>query len=229
MSIRGCRGLPEVHCILIQMHVRRAWWHVHRSSLRDENLGAEILRTGLAQHLPCHRGVGVAQLGELGPELTAAVLLDARGWDVLSGALVASGLHARGDGVSRSRQNLGASCHFLLETIAGSLDGIRAVLAEELVDVAAQNVGVREHDVIRRIVLSSCTDDGLVLAKSGAELLDDAGSLLELLGVLRLHRGDVVRLLNQRILKDAAVAVQQGRALFAEVLEDIEGLKTYCV
>lgn len=229
MRIRGCRGLPEVHCILIQMHVSRAWWHVHRSSLRDENLGAKCLRSCLAQHLPCHSGVGIAHLRELTPELTTTVLLNARGWDVLSRTLVASGVHAGGDGVRCSRQNLGASCHFLLETIAGSLDGVRAVLAEELVDVAAQNVGVREHDVIRRIVLSSCTDDGLVLAKSGAELLDHASSLLELAGVLLLHRSDVVRLLNQRVLEDAAVAVQQGRAFLAEVLENLEGLKTYCV
>ena len=73
------------------------------------------------------------------------------------------------------------------------------MLTEELVDVGAENVGVRQHDVVRRVVFRSSVHDGLVLVKSLTQLTNDTSSLLELAGVLLLHRSDVVRLLNQRV------------------------------
>ena len=66
------------------------------SVLRDENFGAQSLRGGLAQHLPCHRRVAIADGGEVAPEFALPGLLHARGRHVLGGALIALGLNSLG-------------------------------------------------------------------------------------------------------------------------------------
>lgn len=199
------------------------------SSLRNENLGAQILRTGLAQHLPGHGGVRVAQLRELGPELTAAALLDARGGHVHLGPLVASSLDLLLRSLGGRGQLRGAGLDLLAESILGGLHGVGATLTEELIDVARKHLGVREHDVIRRVVFRSGIHNHLVLLQCFAQLLDRTSGLLELAGVLLLHRRDVLGLLDESILEDAAISVQESRGLLAEVLKNLQALKTYGV
>ena len=85
---------------------------------------------------------------------------------------------------------------------------------------------VGQHDVIRRIVLGSCLDNGSVLIDLTAQLLDGVNGLSEFLGVLALDLGDVVGLLDQCVFEDAAVAIEQSRSFLTEVLENLEALKT---
>ena len=156
-------------------------------------LGNESLRTqhfwcGLIQDLPCHCWVLVADLRELAPELLTAACLDSGGWDVLHRALIArclNGLlllHAWVNGLADAAS--AAGFHLSCETVARCFHRIRSVLTEEFGDVLAENRGVRQHDVVRRIVFCSGLDDGLVLVNLTTQLLDCVNRFGELTRVL---------------------------------------------
>ena len=151
-------------------------------------------------------------------------LLNARGRNVLGGTLITRGLNRLG--LLRSHLRGSAGFDVSAETIGGRLDGIRAVLTEELIHILRKDVRVRDHDVIRRIVFGSSLNNGCMLVDLCAQLLDGINGLGELFGVLSLEFGDVVGLLDQRILKDAAVAVEQSGSFLSEVLENLQALKT---
>ena len=199
------------------------------SLLRDESLGTQHFRGGLAQNLPRHGWILVADLRELIPELLTAAGLNTRSWDVLHRALVAGSLnrlwllHAW---ISGCYATCTAGFHLGGQTVARGFNGVRTVLTEELRDVLAENRGVRQHDVVRRVVFSSGLHDGLVLVDLFAQLLDRVDGLGKLAGVFLLEPGHVVGLLDQRVFKNAAVAVQQCGGFLAEVLKNLEALKT---
>ena len=159
------------------------------SFLRNESLRTQHLRSGLVQDLPRHCWVFVADLRELAPELLATVGLYPRGWNVLHRALITRCLnrcrlllHTWVNGLADAAS--AAGFHFSGQTVAWCFHRIRSVLAEEFGDVLAENRGVRQHDVVRRIVFCSGLDDGLVLVNLTTQLLDCVNRLGELTRVL---------------------------------------------
>lgn len=173
------------------------------SDFRDQHLAAQRLGSGLRQDLPGHGGVALAHLREHRPEVrTGAAGLNGRIRHFQLRALVARGL-----GLVEPLAGL----HFSSQAILGGLNGIRTFGAVEVRDVVGQQVRVGQQQVVRRVVFSSGPDHVM----SVGQLLLDALQLLHgLSGVLRLGQ--------QGILDHAGVAVQQGRGLSTEVLQDLK-------
>jgi len=175
-----------------------------RSAFRHKHLAAQGFRRSLAQHLPGSGGVALADLREHAPEVVAAAGLHVRGGHVQLRPLVCDRGRSRGEAAL-------VGGNFSGQAILRQLHGVRALGSEELVDVARQHVGVRQHRVISRVVFSS----------GGNHRVRVLQLLLHALEVLQ-SLGGLTRLSKQGILDDTGITVQQCRGFSAEVLEDLK-------
>ena len=107
-----------------------------------------------------------------------------------------------------------ASSDLSSEAIFSGLHGVGTFGTEEVVDVLREQVRVGHHRVISRIVFCSCGDNAFSCLHVGDKFFN-LGNLL----------GGLLGLLNEGILNSAGIAVQQGRSLNPEV---VQNFKTFC-
>lgn len=113
------------------------------------------------------------------------------------------------------RLEAGVACgDFGSKTVLSGLHGVRTLGTVEVVDVLSEQVRVGHHRVISRIIFCGCGDDTL----GGLHVGDKLPNLGDLFSGL-------LGLLDEGILNSAGVAVQQGRCLNPEVVQDF---KTFC-
>lgn len=174
------------------------------STLRDEDLAAERIRGGLRQELPGGCRVLIADGRECRPEIiTTGSGLNAGGGHLHLGTLILGCLLLIEVRIS--------SGHFSLEPVHRGLGRVGTLRTVELIDVISQQVWIGQQRVVRSVILSSCCDH-----RMGA-----LEFLLQLLQVLKSGSG-LLRLVQQGIFHYAGVAVQQGRGLGTEVLQDLK-------
>ena len=180
------------------------------SDLGDQHLAAQGFRGGLRQDLPGHGGVALAHLREHRPEVRArGTGLDIRIRHLELRALVARSLR----GIE-----LLTGAHFCSQAILGRFDRIRTLGAVEVGHVIRQQIGIRQQQVIGRVVFRSSADDVVSI-----------GELL-LHGLQFLHGlGSVLRLGQQGVLHHAGIAIQQRRSFCAEVLQDLKTFAAYAL